>query len=248
MAEDSAPPPQEVAAFGESFKQAGTAGTLVLGDPDGGALRVWNPGRAATRFIPASTFKIANSLIGLDCGAVKDVDEVLPYGGKPQMIKEWEKDAPLREAMKISSVPVYQELARRTGKERMAKGVAALDYGNMKTGEVVDRFWLDGPLEISAVEQVRFLGKLLKDELPVKRETMKTVRGIIPTETVGKTVIHYKTGWGTATKPQIGWIVGWVEREGKQHPFALNIDMEDIKDAGKRMVILKACLKEARLL
>lgn len=237
-----------VPAFGEHFKQAETTGTLVLMDGKSGSLRVWNPERAAKRFIPASTFKIPNSLIGLETGAVKSVEEVLPYGGKPQWMKQWEKDADLREAIRISSVPVYQEVARRIGQERMAKGVASLGYGNAKTGEVVDRFWLDGPLEISAIEQARFIARLLADDLPLKPETMQAVRDIIPRETAGEAIIHHKTGWCTATKPHIGWIVGWVEKDGGKHPFALNIDMEGLKDAPKRMEILKACLETAGLL
>lgn len=239
---------RETPSFGAPFKAAEVAGTFVLLDSAEDTARAWNPERAAKRFIPASTFKLANSLIGLETGAVTGVDEVLPYGGKPQFIKEWEKDADLREAMRISSVPVYQELARRIGKERMAKQVAALDYGNARIGEVVDRFWLDGPLEISALEQVRFIRRLLAGDLPLKPATMDTVKEIIPREGEGDAMIRFKTGWCTATKPQIGWLVGWVEKDGANHPFALNIDMAGMQDAPKRMEILKACLKTAGLL
>ncbi|MBD3824082.1 MAG: class D beta-lactamase, partial [Epsilonproteobacteria bacterium] len=51
------------------------------------------------RYFPASTFKIANSLIGLSSGAVKSVDEILPYKGpaKPY-IPEWEEDMGLTKA------------------------------------------------------------------------------------------------------------------------------------------------------
>jgi beta-lactamase class D len=241
-----APEPQEIPAFGPPFAKQQVAGSFVLLDPATKKLQVWNPARAATRFIPASTFKIANSLIGLETGAVGSLDEVLPYGGKPQMIKEWEQDLTLRGAMKLSSVPVYQELARRIGHERMAAGVKSLAYGNMETGKVIDRFWLDGPLKISAIEQVEFLRRLLADEFPLKKETMQQVRSIVPTEPSDAGTIHFKTGWCTATQPQIGWIVGWLERDGKDYPFALNIDMADLKDAPKRMVILKECLCGAK--
>jgi len=243
--EAAAPVLQEAPALGVPFEAEGLTGTFVLLDIEKNHFQTWNVARARTRFIPASTFKIANSLIGLESGAVASVDEVLPYGGKPQMMKEWEQDLPLREAMKLSSVPVYQELARRIGAERMASGVKSLGYGNAATGEVIDRFWLDGPLEISAVEQVAFLARLLKDKLPLKPGTMKIVREIIPVETEGGAVIHYKTGWCTAKEPQIGWIVGWVESGGTNAPFALNIDMKDLKDAPKRMLVLKACVKIA---
>jgi beta-lactamase class D len=245
-AEPAAPAPREIAAFEPAFEKQKVVGTFVLLDPATGSIQVWNSERARTRFIPASTFKIANSLIGLDTGTVKSLDEVLPYGGKPQPFKAWERDLHLREAFKISSFPIYQELARRIGEERMAKGVKSLDYGNTDTGKIIDRFWLDGPLMISATEQVEFLRRLLADELPLKKETMQKVRRIFPTEPSDKGVIHFKTGWGTATTPQIGWIVGWVDRNGSHHPFALNIDMADLKDAPKRMIILKECLSTAK--
>ena len=85
---------------------------------------------------------------------------------------------------------------------------------------------------------------MLADELPLKKETMQQVRGIIPTETEGNAVIHFKTGWCTSTEPNIGWIVGWVARDKKDYPFALNIDMKELKDAPKRLALVKACLAE----
>ena len=164
---------KEVPELERFFKERNVVGTFVLYDVAADTMLVWNEERAKRRFIPASTFKIANSLIGLDVGAVKDVDEVLPYGGKPQRIKEWEHDMGLREAIKISNVPIYQELARRIGLERMREGVRKLGYGNMEIGNVVDRFWLDGPLKISAVEQTEFLARLAGGKLPIDRKQWK---------------------------------------------------------------------------
>src|SRR4051812_48980124 len=106
---------QENAAVAEAFARAGVTGTFVVLDARDGSLRGHDGTRAQRRYIPASTFKIANALIGLDCGSVANVDEVLPYGGKPQPFPEWEHDMSLREGIKISNVPVFQELARRTG-------------------------------------------------------------------------------------------------------------------------------------
>ena len=67
----------------------------------------------------------------------------------------------LRKAIAISNVPIYQELARRIGLERMKHYLKSFEYGNTDTGEIIDRFWLDGPLEISALEQVNFLKKFI---------------------------------------------------------------------------------------
>jgi beta-lactamase class D len=131
--------------IGQLFKNAQVNGTFVLYDP---ALRLFvghDRARAETRFIPASTFKIPNTVIGLATGAVKDVDEILPYGGQPQPFKAWEKDMGLREAIAMSNAAIYQELARRIGLPRMREGISKLGYGNEDTGNSVDTFWLTGP-------------------------------------------------------------------------------------------------------
>jgi beta-lactamase class D len=225
------------------FADKGARGTFALLDPAADTIIVFNEARAKKRFTPASTFKIANSLIGLDIGAVKSVDEVLPYGGKPQRFKAWERDMNLRDAIKASNVPVYQELARRIGLERMRAGVKKLSYGNMEIGNVVDRFWLDGPLAISAVEQTEFLGRLVAGQLPVSPDVVRAVKEITLLEKTETYALHGKTGWLLDAKSQIGWWVGWVEREGKVYPFALNIDMTGDEDAAKRIPLGRDCLK-----
>lgn len=47
----------------------------------------------------------------------------------------------------------------------MRANVSRLGYGNAEIGQVVDNFWLVGPLKISAMEQTRFLLRLAQ-ELP----------------------------------------------------------------------------------
>ncbi len=235
---------QEVPQLAACFNDQEVAGTFVLFDAATDTMFVSDAARADKRFTPASTFKIANSLIGLDAGAVKSVDEVLPYGGKPQYRKEWERDMGLREAIKVSNVPIYQELARRIGLERMREGVKKLGYGNMQIGHVVDRFWLDGPLAISAVEQTKFLHRLVKGSLPISPDAVRSVKEITLLEKTDAYELHGKTGWMIGPMPpQIGWWVGWIERENKVYPFALNIDMSKETDAAKRIPIGRECLK-----
>lgn len=239
---------QDSKELGQLFEEAGVKGTFVLLDANTGQLTVHNPERAHRRFIPASTFKIPNSLIGLSVEAVKDVDEVLPYGGEPQPYPAWEKDMGLREAIKISNVPIYQELARRIGLEKMTAGVENLGFGNQQIGDAVDRFWLDGPLEISAVEQVGFLAHLARSELPVAKEVQASVREIAMLESGKGYVLYGKTGWGTSTEPGIGWWVGWVEKGEHVYAFALNMDISNPNDLPKRVELGKACLKKLGVL
>ena len=235
---------QQAPELEKCFKEAGVVGTFVLFDVANNKMLVWDEARAKKRFTPASTFKIANSLIGLDVGAVKDVDEVLPYGGKPQPRKEWEHDMGLRDAIKISNVPVYQELARRIGVERMRDGVRRLGYGNMEIGSVVDRFWLVGPLAISAAEQTQFLQRLVEGSLPIDPKALRAVKEITLLEKTDTYELHAKTGWFVGpTPPQIGWWVGWIERENKAYPFALNFDIQKDADGDKRVSLGRECLK-----
>ncbi len=234
--------------IGELFKEADVTGTFVLYDVSADQFTGFNRERAETRYIPASTYKIANSLIGISVGAVKDVDEILPYGGGEQFIKAWEKDMSLRDAIKISNVPIFQELARRIGLARMQENISRLEYGNQNIGQVVDRFWLDGPLEISAIEQVLFVSKLTQNKLNYPINNQKAVVEILEIEKSDEWSLHAKTGWQTATDPGIGWWVGWVNRGGNIYAFALNLDMDEIVDAPKRIELGKAALKALKVL
>ena len=125
----------------------------------------------------------------------------------------------------------------------MRAGVKKLGYGNMKIGNVVDRFWLDGPLAISAVEQTEFLSRLVGGKLPVSAEAMRAVRDITLLEKTETYELHGKTGWVFDAGQQIGWWVGWIERDNKSYPFALNIDMTRDEEAAKRISIGRECLK-----
>lgn len=96
--------------IGKIFIDFGFEGTFVLFDINKNSYTIHNIERAEKRYIPASTFKIPNTLIGLQVKAVENVDEVLPFGGKDQPIKLWEQEMSLRDAIKISNVPIYQSL------------------------------------------------------------------------------------------------------------------------------------------
>jgi beta-lactamase class D len=230
------------------FKREHVRGTFIVHDVSADTYIVHDRKRAETRYIPASTFKIANTLIGLSSGVIGSVDEVLPYGGGKTRRPEWAHDMSLRDAIKISNVPVYQGLARRIGVDRMRDGLRKLNYGNMDPGTVVDQFWLDGPLKISALEQTAFLDKLAQDQLPFPPAAMAAVRDITRQE--GTADLHAKTGWGSPPNAQvdIGWWVGWVKKDGKLYTFALNLDISNDAAGEKRVPLGKAALTALGLL
>ncbi|HSC79440.1 MAG TPA: class D beta-lactamase [Chitinolyticbacter sp.] len=237
--------PVERPHWGKLFAQYGVRGTFVLYDATTDRATVWNAQRAATRYTPASTYKIPNSLIALETGAVKDLDEVIPYGGGPTHLPQWAHDMALPEAIRVSNVPVYQQVARRIGHARMNFWVQRLGYGNRRIGHVVDQFWLRGPLAISALEQTRFLAQLAQGKLPASARSQRLVRQITVQEETADYTLHGKTGWATEQQPNISWWVGWVERRGKVYSFALNIDMVRDPDGAQRVPLGKALLREA---
>ena len=240
------------------FNQAEVEGTFVLYNPSAQTVMGYNHKRAEKQFFPASTFKIANTLIGLESGAVKSVNDILPYGGQPQPIKAWESDMSLKEAIKVSNVPVYKELARRIGLKPMQAAVTSLNYGNKEIGEKVDEFWLDGPLQISALEQTWFLAKLAKEQLPVSKSAQQAVKEIIKLESNANWALYGKTGTSAKNSPPINWWVGWVEKGNTIYAFAINInapsDPNKLKALenylGQRVApgLGKLCLKELNII
>ena len=153
----------------------------------------------------------------------------------------------LREAIKVSNVPAYQEAARRVGLEKMREAVARLDYGNRDIGGTVDDFWLEGPLEINSVEQCLFLKRLALNELPMSDPVQAAVREITVIDSGDFGVLHAKTGTTARKAPGIGWWVGWIETpDGQVKTFALNLDLVDGQtETAQRIELGRACLKAA---
>jgi beta-lactamase class D len=234
--------------WGRSFQAAGVDGTLVLMKEGSGKMEVYNTSRARTGYLPASTFKILNSLIALETGVTAGPETVFPWDGKQHPFAAWNRDLTFREAFAASSVPVYQGIARSVGKERMARSVDEVKYGNADIGGDVDTFWLEGNLRISAMEQVDFLQRLYGERLPFSKKSMDVVKDIMAQDKGTDWVIRSKTGWVARVAPNIGWWVGWLERKGDVWFFACNIDMAGPEQAKARKDVVVAVLKGEGLL
>ena len=232
------------------FSEAGTKGVFAVLRVRDNKLVSTDEGRMRQPFIPASTFKVPHALIALETGVVADADnEIIRWDGQVRSIEAWNKDHTLRSAMAVSAVPVYQQIARRIGTERMQKYLDAFQYGNREIGPVIDRFWLDGPLRISALEQIEFFDKLRRGDLPVSARSLDIVREIIPSEAVSGGVIRAKTGAlgidGTpGEKASLGWLAGYIDRGEDSSVFAMNIDIRSPADLARRMAISKMILGE----
>jgi beta-lactamase class D len=225
------------------FADEGTAGTFVGYKIDDYLIIASDKERSGEAVLPASTFKIANSLIALETGVVADPDrDVFKWDGVTRSIEAWNHDHTLRSAIAASAVPVYQEIARRIGAERMQKYVDLFEYGNRDIGQ----FWLTGNLRIDPIQQVDFVDRLRRGALPISKRSQDLVRDILPVTKAGDAVIRAKTGLlGAETgKPSLGWLVGWAEKGTAQTVFALNMDCREPRHIADRMKLAQQCLTD----
>jgi beta-lactamase class D len=215
--------PSSAKSATQSIEQA-----FVLLELDSGRLIVENRELAEKRHIPCSTYKIPNTLIGLETGVIPDETFALKWDGKKTHREVWNRDHDLASAMKESVVWFYQEVARRIGLDRMAAWVKKLGYGSLDIGQAVDRFWLDGPLRVSPLEQVEFLRKLHAGELPVDKRNTAIVLALIELDRGEGWLLRGKTGLGEDDGKAIGWLVGSVERDGKTWVYASLVRGKDL--------------------
>lgn len=232
------------------FQESGFEGSFVLFDLNKDTYYRYNKEICATRFIPASTFKIPNTLIGLETGVITGKDFELKWDGVKREIESHNQDQNLESAFKYSAVWYYQEVARRIGEERMQKYVDSINYGNKNIGGGIDRFWLDGDIRISADEQIEFLKNIYNQTLPFSERTFNILKEIMIYEKTDNYTFRAKTGWAQSETDQTGWFVGYVERNENVYFFAINLhSLLNQKDFGKaRIEITKNILKEMKIL
>lgn len=227
------------------------AGLIVYRLEDG---RMWISGeeRIDERFVPASTSKIAHTLLAIETGAVSGPDEVFRWDGEVRSIESWNQDQVLAEAFSRSAVWVYQQIVPRIGQARLREGLSAFGYGNADIGEEDDlgRYWLDGPLAISAREQVGFLARLARRTLPLSARTYAAALPIMIVARGDGWILYGKTGMASRPdEPALGWFVGWLEQTGGPAPgtyvFALNMDMPGgMRDAARRRAGVERVLQD----
>lgn len=208
---------------------------------------------AKTERLPASTFKIPNTIIALETGAIESDSSMFIWDGKPRAMKVWEKDMNLDEAFQVSCVPCYQEVARTIGYDRMKQYLGRFNYGNMEfTPRTIDQFWLEGKSGISQYQQIDFLERFYHDGLGVSERTTKLAKKIMVIDEEEKYTLSGKTGWSVSGNQDNGWFVGYVEVGQKVYFFATNVNPKperNMDDFGaKRIDATKAALKEAGLI
>ncbi|MFK7811350.1 MAG: class D beta-lactamase [Maribacter sp.] len=179
---------------------------------------------ANTGQLPASTFKIANSIIGLETGVIESDSTIFKWDGESKPIKSWEQDLVLKDAFQFSCVPCYQKVARNIGAERMNNNIKKLNYGSLKIDSTnIDSFWLRGESRITQIQQIDFLKRFYERKLPISERTQKIMKTILLVNETDQYKLSGKSGLSNENENYNGWYVGYIEVKDNTYLFATNI-------------------------
>ncbi|MGI9436247.1 MAG: penicillin-binding transpeptidase domain-containing protein, partial [Geminicoccaceae bacterium] len=215
---------------------------------------------ARKRHPPWSSFKIVNLIIALETGTARGLDHRRRWDPKrrpdrPYWPAAWRRDHTLRTAFRQSVPWYFRDIALEVGADRYRSDLARFGYGNASVPDKSDAFWLGGPLEISAWEQMVFIKRLISGNFALSPRTLSAVRQVSMGKSDGDYALHGKTGSGPLQRddfdgPFEGWFTGWVEREGvPSASFALYVlgpDYQSIRTT--RLEIAEILLVGAGLL
>lgn len=205
---------------------------------------------AQTLQTPASTFKPLLALIALQTGELRDADEIVPWDGRRYPSQpQWQKDMALAEAMLTSSESYFRSLAERIGRDRLAAWVARVGYGDGQVGDRAETAWHVGGLSITAQQQLQFIDRLRRNDLPFDRRHIDSVKRAMLSFDNNDVRIYGKTGTSLPQgKSGLGWWVGWVERANEQTSFVLLAELTQFDGREQRLAHANALLLEAGIL
>ena len=209
------------------------SGSFVIYDLKNDRTIRYNSQKSSERLLPASTFKIMSSLIGLETGVIPDENYLIPWDGTRYPNPAWNQDQTMKSAFQNSVVWYYQELARSVGAERMQHYVDLVGYGNRDISGEIDSFWLVGGLLISADQQIEFLKRLYRSDLPFSARNINIVKNMMVLEDSPAYRLSGKTG-STVTDTNVGWFIGYLEKGEQVYFFATDITGTDPQIDGKK--------------
>lgn len=218
-------------------------------------------GACDTRVTAASTFKVAISLMGYDAGFLKDEHSpALPFHeGYPDWIPAWRATTDPTSWIKNSVVWYSQQVTTSLGEARFARYVAEFHYGNEDVSgdpgqhNGLTRAWLSSSLRISPLEQLAFLERIVRRQIPVSARAYEMTSRITEIDALPDGWdIHGKTGTGAPRLPNgaedwdhaYGWFVGWATKGERTAVFARLIQDEKKQPVGAGLRARAAFMRE----
>ena len=208
------------------FDSAAVSGSFGLFDNGQGHFTIYNlPRFRDSAYLPAATFDILQSLIGVQTGLVKDDSALIA----------------------VERENAFGQLALRIGKDTLKRWIDSLGYGNKNIGGPIDSFWLNNHLKITSDEQLGLVKKLYFDQLPFFQHTQVVVRRMMQRESNANYQLCYKTALGVKEDGHaIGWVLGWIEENKHPYFFVLNLESANpnLDINGEGINVLKGILKQ----
>ncbi len=230
----------------DAMQEHDVQGTMIISSEDNQIIYIFDAERAHTPLSPASTFKIANSMIAIEEGVLKDQYEMIKWDGEKRFFDAWNQDQNLKSAFKSSCVWFYQELAKKIGGPKYEMYFELFDYGNQLLGDDITTFWLEGEgdLRITPLEQIDFLKGIYHRTLPISARTYAILQDVMLEEEGSDYQIYSKTGSATKNWIGHGWYVGYVTVKNETWFFVTNILIDGMKDLPKRKAVTIAVLNK----
>ncbi len=200
------------------YDSLGLEGSFILHDLRSDQWILVDSTQADSATLPASTYKILGSLIELESDVATDADFTLPWDSVRRR-PEIDRDLSLRDAYIYSAFWYHSEMARRMGAAPLKHWLDTIGYGNADTSGGFDRCWVSGGLRISPRQQVHFLERLYRNDLPISARSIGIVKDIMVQEDTLGYVLRGKTGWAQGDAWDLGWYVGWVQRADSTGPW-----------------------------
>ena len=229
--------------IGGTYSSNNINGSILIESGDGKIKYQYNVDNEES-YVPASTFKIPNTLIILEEGLIKDSSELIPWDGVQREYAPWNKDQNLKTAFQYSCVWCYQRYAKKVGDIKYQEYLRNFNYGNQLTGSEITRFWLDGDLRVSIKDQISFLRKLYAESLPIEKQHMKTLKSIMLSESNSQMKVWSKTGWSGKD----GWYVWYLVVNEKTWFFANHIEINQRSDLALRKKLTMETFKVLKIL
>lgn len=209
-------------------------GCAVIYDVNEDIYYMHNSSAVNDRKSPYSTFKIAGTLMGLHNKVLQDENSTMKYNGSDYGLDSWNKNLSLKEAMESSCVWYFRQVIDQVGETVVEKELKELGYGNSDTSQWkgsginpsndLNGFWLDSSLEITPMEQVQVLAKIIKGQSVYSKEEISILKKVMLKDSVGDYTILGKTG---TNQNKEGWYVGFANTNEKDYCFAVYISSEN---------------------
>lgn len=210
------------------------------------------------RVTPASTFKIALSLIGFDAGILED--ETTPVWdfqeGYDDFLESWKSSQTPKTWMECSCIWFSKMIACELGLEKLQSYLFLIDYGNqdLSSGLVepgaLNPAWVSSSLKISLKEQVELIQKMVLGILPISYHALEITKAILFKEKLSEGwELYGKTGLGTVflndgASERVRWFVGWIQRDEVFFPFGYQMRAKEV-DVNQVVPRVKQLLKES---